>query len=188
MPGSLLWRGFGERLAGPSSVWSITRCMRVLVFGPILAALRQVRVTPPDASADVQQDPSLVSRYFPYAACCAQPLSPWFVYLATHLSLPFFVCLMAVWGWCLWRPFQLIPFSAFWLRSCVVSVLISLIAYMVLIEDLRLTSISRGGVVNGALAHRLTSMVAVLHYRCSRAPDPHHIRARTSVCFSQQLG
>ena len=43
----------------------------------------------------------------------------------------------------------IIPFSAFWLRSCVVSVLISLIAYMVLIENLRLTSIFRGAVVNG---------------------------------------
>ncbi len=45
-----------------------------------------------------------------------------------------------------------IPFSAFWLRSCVVSVLISLIAYMGIIDSLRLTLISLGANPMGVLA------------------------------------
>ena len=169
--------------------YSTSRCMRVLVrvrahpggrtagtgcpihsrTGPALERLKRFTAGSVVVNKCVR---SLCSYRFSVVCACSRCLLRLSVYLHAHHSRLFFCCLMAVWGWCWWRPFKSIPFSAFWLRSCVVSVLISLIAYMVLIEDLRLTSISRGGVVNGALAHRLTSMVAVLHYRCSRAPDP----------------
>ncbi len=60
-------------------------------------------------------------------------------------------CVYGVGGCSVGFP-KFIPFSAFWLRSCVVSVLISLIAYMGIIDSLRLTLISLGADPMGVLA------------------------------------
>jgi hypothetical protein len=89
-----------------------------------------------------------------------------------------------------WRlpPMRFIPFSAFWLRSCVVSVLISLIAYMVLIENLRLTSIFQGGGPMGSLLLGPAGMALVLHYHQRRPPHPNeHSTIDVLCCGSCRL-